>query len=415
MSTVLCVTSPARGHLFPVVPVLLELQRRGHDVAVRTLGRHCADLNALGLRAAPLDPATEALVHDDWRERSPMRSQARAMDTFARRAPLEAADLRAAITAEQPDLLLVDSMAFGAVAEAEASGLPWATWLPYPAWLRRPGVPPFGPGLPPMPGPLGRLRDALVAQAGTGPERRLTAAANVGRSAAGLPPVEHADDVLLHPPLVLALTAEPFEYPGGWPASFRLVGPLWWEPPVPEPDWLAADDRPVVLVSTSSEFQDDGALARVAVQALADRGDVLVVVTLPADQQRGDDLAGTGVRVERFVAHSAVLPRASVVVCHAGAGITLKALAHGVPVCAVPFGRDQLEVARRVERSGAGTRLPRRRLSPERLRAAVADAEGKWSRAQEVGRALRAAGGAPAAVDALESVLVSGAPASRPA
>jgi UDP:flavonoid glycosyltransferase YjiC (YdhE family) len=123
MSTVLCFTSPARGHLFPAVPVLVELQRRGHDVAVRSLGRHVGDLAALGLRAAPLDPATEALVHDDWREKGPLRSQARAMDTFARRAPLEAADLRAAVTREQPDLLLVDSMAFGAIAAAEASGL----------------------------------------------------------------------------------------------------------------------------------------------------------------------------------------------------------------------------------------------------------------------------------------------------
>jgi hypothetical protein len=35
-------------------------------------------------------------------------------------------------------------------------------------------------------------------------------------------------------------------------------------------------------------------------------------------------------------------------------GATQKALAHGVPVCAVPFGRDQLEVARRVEVAAAG-------------------------------------------------------------
>jgi UDP:flavonoid glycosyltransferase YjiC (YdhE family) len=119
------------------------------------------------------------------------------------------------------------------------------------------------------------------------------------------------------------------------------------------------------------------------------------------------------VRDEALDPDSAVLPRASVVVCHAGAGITLKAVAHGVPVYAVPFGRDQLEVARRLERSGAGTRLPRRRLSPGRLRAAVADAEQRRSRAQEVGRALRAAGGAPAAADALQSVLLTGSPSRR--
>ena len=389
-----------------MVPILRELRSRGHEVAVRTLAVHVGELTDLGLRAAPLDPAVEALPLDDCRERSPARSQARAMETFGRRAPLEADDLQAAVAAEGPDLLLVDVMAFGASAAAEVSGLPWATWLPYPAWLRRPGVPPYGPGLAPLAGARGRLRDALVGRALAGPERRLVAAANAGRDAVGLAPIGSGDEVLLRPPLVLSLTAPVFEYAGPWPASFRLIGPLEWEPPQPSPQWLTDDDRPVVLVSTSSEYQDDGALARTAAQGLAGREDVQVVVTLPAGEQRLADVpAGPGVRVERFVPHSALLPRARAVVCHAGAGITLKALAHGVPVCAVPFGRDQLEVARRLERTGAGVLLPRRRLSPERLRDAVAAAERCGSRAQEVAGELRAAGGAPATADALEELV----------
>jgi UDP:flavonoid glycosyltransferase YjiC (YdhE family) len=40
----------------------------------------------------------------------------------------------------------------------------------------------------------------------------------------------------------------------------------------------------------------------------------------------------------------------------------------------VPFGRDQLEVARRVAIAGAGTRLPAPRLDPERLRRRVREA-----------------------------------------
>ena len=51
----------------------------------------------------------------------------------------------------------------------------------------------------------------------------------------------------------------------------------------------------------------------------------------------------------RFVPHAAVLARASCAVTHGGMGTTLKALDRGVPVCAVPFARDQAEVARRVE------------------------------------------------------------------
>jgi len=46
-----------------------------------------------------------------------------------------------------------------------------------------------------------------------------------------------------------------------------------------------------------------------------------------------------------------------------GDGATQNALAHGVPVCAVPYGRDQFEVARRVEVAQCGTRLPAKKLS----------------------------------------------------
>lgn len=405
MSTVLCVTSPSRGHLFPVVPVLQELRSRGHDVAVRTLAAHVEDLEALGLRAAALDPGVEELSLDDWKVRTAQASQSRAMAVFGRRAPLEVAGLRAAVKQEQPDLLLVDSMAFGAMAAAEASGLPWASWLPYPAWLSRPGVPPYGPGLPPLGGPLGRLRDTLLQKAVAGPGQRLVEAVNQGRAAAGLPAVTAPEDVLLRPPLMLSMATEPFEYAGGWPASFVAVGPVSWEPPSTAPAWLDEDSRPVLLVSTSSDFQDDAELARVAVEAFADRADVQVVVTLPAVEQQLDVPVPANVRVERFVPHSAVLPRATVVVCHAGAGVTLKALAAGVPVCAVPFGRDQLEVARRLVVSGAGSRLAARRLSPDGLRKAVAAAESRRERAQQVGAALKSAGGAPAAADALERLL----------
>jgi acyl-CoA synthetase (AMP-forming)/AMP-acid ligase II len=63
--------------------------------------------------------------------------------------------------------------------------------------------------------------------------------------------------------------------------------------------------------------------------------------------------------IERFVPHGPILRRAAAVVCHGGMGVTQKALAAGVPVCVVPFGRDQLEVARHVEVAGAGTRSNR--------------------------------------------------------
>jgi UDP:flavonoid glycosyltransferase YjiC (YdhE family) len=86
-------------------------------------------------------------------------------------------------------------------------------------------------------------------------------------------------------------------------------------------------------------------------------------------------------------------------------GVTQKALGRGVPVCAVPFGRDQFEVARRVEVAGAGTRLPARRLSPERLRTAVKEAIRCKQGAGRVAEGYRRAGGPVASADALEELV----------
>ncbi len=88
-------------------------------------------------------------------------------------------------------------------------------------------------------------------------------------------------------------------------------------------------------------------------------------------------------------------------------GITQKALAAGVPVCVVPFGRDQLEVARHVEVANAGTRLLPKDLTPSRLREAIARVRERRAGAERVADAFRAAGGPAAAAAALEALLPS--------
>jgi UDP:flavonoid glycosyltransferase YjiC (YdhE family) len=50
-------------------------------------------------------------------------------------------------------------------------------------------------------------------------------------------------------------------------------------------------------------------------------------------------------------------------------------------------------------------RLPLRKLSPDRLRAAVRDATAMRSGAERIARAFDAAGGATAAADALEEII----------
>lgn len=311
----LAYTSPARGHLFPLVPILDELAARGHTIALRTLASQVPLMLDRGFDAAAIAPAVEAIEQDDFLGRTPPARIKRAMTTFGRRAEHELGDLRQAVAAHEPDALLVDCMSWGASAAAQAWGGPWAQWFPYPLPLSSRDVPPFGPGLPPMSGPLGRVRDRLLRAVLEPPVARASLpAVNAVRARAGVPALHTVDAMFTLPPLLLYMTAEPLEYPrSDWPAAVLPIGPCTWDPPADPPAWLAEVDRPLVLVSTSSEFQDDGRLVSTALEALAGE-DVQVVATLPsADLPRS---VPANARVERFVPHGPLLERAACAITH---------------------------------------------------------------------------------------------------
>ena len=411
MAHVLAYTSPARGHLSPLTPVLDELRARGHQITVRTLASQVPLMHARGFAAAAVSGRVEAVVHQDWRGRNPRQALAMAVGVFCARAEHDAADLAQAIGAERPDAVLVDINSWGALAAAERWGGPWAAFCPYPLALRSAGVPPFGPGLPPARGPFGHARDRLLRPLVLGAaEKTMLPPLNSVRAAAGLAPLAEADGLFRRPPLLRYMTAEPFEYPRrDWPAGIVMIGPCAWEPPAGPPPWLADIGQPVVLVTTSSEYQNDHRLVDVALQALAS-GPVHVVATLSAGGPASRPAAGNA-HVERFIPHGPVLDRAVCAVTHGGMGATQKALARGVPVCAVPFGRDQFEVARRVQVAGAGARLPAARLHPGPLRAKVREAMTCADGARRVAAGYAAAGGPAAAADAVENRLLGQDPA----
>jgi|SRR5580704_2161877 MGT family glycosyltransferase len=412
MARILAYTSPGRSHLFPLTPIIDELHHRGHQIALRTLSSQIPLMRARGFEVEPISAAAEAIELDDWRARNPLQSVRQNARVFCARAEHDAPDLTRAIAETKPDALLVDINAWGALMAAETWGGPWALFCPYPLALRSNDAPPFGPGFAPPRGPLGRARDRLLRPLVFGTvERLVRPQLNDIREDMGLARVRTLEEWLGHPPLLLYMTAEPFEYPrGDWPENVVMVGPCAWDPPSEPPPWLALVTQPIVLVNTSTEFQNDGRLVEVALEALADEP-LTVVATLPT----GDPAAirvPENAYVERFISHRAVLERAACAITHGGMGSTQKALSYGVPVCAVPFGRDQREVARRVEVARAGTRLLATRLRPDRLRTKVAQAMSCTAGARRIADAFAATGGPQAAADAVETGLLGQAPSS---
>lgn len=169
----------------------------------------------------------------------------------------------------------------------EASGLPWLTFWPLLPHLRSRAAPPWGPGLRPLPGVMGRVRDALFMRSASGVFDNPTVRSLSPISArVGVPPIASADDYARRAPLKLVATARPFDYPHpDWDDSIQMIGTCGFEPTAEEtPEWPTAIDRPIVLVSTSPEFHGDTDLARTALDALADEP---VHVASNKDNQRG--------------------------------------------------------------------------------------------------------------------------------
>ncbi|MGN6202878.1 MAG: glycosyltransferase, partial [Solirubrobacterales bacterium] len=109
---VLAYTSPARGHLNPMMGPLLELSRRGAEVHVRTLAAAVEPVREAGLRCEAIDPAIEAVAMDDHEAKSQVAAGKRAYEVWAERARLEVEDFGAALAEVSPDLAVVDTTTF---------------------------------------------------------------------------------------------------------------------------------------------------------------------------------------------------------------------------------------------------------------------------------------------------------------
>ncbi len=405
MARILVYTSPAVGHLFPALGPATALARRGHDVHVVTLGSEIDRVRGLGLGASAIDPQIESLEMTDYLAKNPVEALERAVDTFTARAPCGYVDLNRAIAAQRPDALIIDGNCYGALTAAEASELPWCAFQPFFTPLPDKLVPPFGPGFKPANGMLGRIRDALFRRLIFGKlEKLMLPPVNALRQSAGLNAVVNVSDFLTRPPRTIYFTIKDLDYPrADWPQSFEMVGPAAWGPEVAAPSWLKNESRPIVLVTCSTEKQGDRVIIERALERLA--GTEFFVVATTAAHDPSSFAAPENARVERFAAHGPILERAVATICHGGMGITQKSLAQGVPVCVVPFGRDQHEVARRVANAQAGLRCPVKKFNSSTVARLVEQTKGCTPGAQKIAQAFRTAGGSQRAADVVEELL----------
>ncbi|THF87056.1 glycosyltransferase [Deinococcus sp. KSM4-11] len=381
MARILIASQPIAGHLLPLLPVAQELAGRGHELRWYTGRKYAARVEQCG---AAFEPFTLARDFDDrdFGAAFPGRDalsglrqvQFDVQHIFVGQIEAQLRDLQALWRAWPWDVTLAEQTLSAALLLEELGGPPCALLGVLPLGIRSRDTAPFGLGLPPTRGPLGRARNAAL-HALT--QRLVFGAAERDLRAVcrtlGLPARPFGPPT--PPSLMLQASVPEFEYSvSDRPPQLHFIGAL--TPPAPPdvalPDWwpdVVTSERPVVVVTQGTLATDPRDLILPALHAL-EEAPVLVVVAgvrNVAALGRVPDNA----RTAPFLPFDRLLPHASVYVTNGGYGGVQLALAHGLPILSAGTTEDKLEVGRRVQVAGVGVRLGTRTPTPAQIRNGV--------------------------------------------
>ncbi len=343
------------GHAFPMIALGRALVASGHDVTLQTWRRWQTDVEAEGMAFMP---APEYEVFPSGPE--PLDFYEAVVHATQDTLPL--------VRELCPDVVVADILTLAPSMCAELQGVPFATLIPHVHPDPPAGAPIYSIGarLPrTTPGRVFWRRASRPVQNGL---ERGRVELNAVRERLGLPALGHVHGGTSRQ-LALVGTFPQLEYPRSWPEHVHVVGPLMWEPPAADVE-LPPGEEPLVLIAPSTAQDSEHRLLHAALRGLAD-APVRVLATynrrLPSHPLR----VGENTRVVDWVSYSRTMPHCDVVICHAGHGTLVRALASGCAVVACPAVGDMNENAARVDWAGAGVRLPRRFISPRVVRLAV--------------------------------------------
>jgi MGT family glycosyltransferase len=330
----LIVTWEAGGGIHPALGIGRLLASRGHDVRILAPRTQQERVRAAGCDWRPFPAEME---FDPTRGRAAEDQRDHLMRTFL------GDELPAALVAElgsrRPDALVVDALLASTLCTAQAHEPPVAALV---HTLRA-----FH-GNHDMWGDWGFDEiDALCAKLGLEP----------------LPRNQGTAIVELQRRCELELVVMPAEFDARTDADPNTVhvGPIFEDGATTvapaELPWSPGDATPLVVVGLSSTYmRQEGLLERI-LAGLATLP-VHVLATTGPELDPAEVRAPAGIELRRYVPHSGVLPRADLVITHAGTGTLMAAAAHGVPSICIPLGRDQPTNATRAADLGIAVALP---------------------------------------------------------
>jgi len=376
--TYLFVMIDGGGNVPPMFGLMKKLLKRGHSVNV--LSEPCLEqpIKELGCGFVPF---TDYFTKEDRKEDVLQDHTATLFNNpvfetvmFGPAETVIDQTIEAAKSLET-DVLMVDVLLFPALMVGEYLNIPKVLVFHMPEYMPGANRPPGNMGLKPGTGMLTRLRDRLLGKMMVMKFNEFKPKLNRVRTRLGLPPLTDTVDMMDMADLRIIQTLRSFDVPiEPAPANVRYTGPV-----LDDPDWIngdewnspwdADDNRPLVVISFSTTFQNQAEAIQNSINALKNlpvRG--LVTLGMAMETEKFD--VPVNVKVVNSVKHSLVFPHASAVVTHAGHGTIIRAFANGVPLVCMPMGRDQNDNAIKVELKGAGIKLSAK-AEPRAIKEAV--------------------------------------------
>jgi MGT family glycosyltransferase len=387
---ILVASTPATGHLNPLLAIGHILIAEGHDVGCLSGSVLRDRIEGIGAKfhAFPADADLDLRSFDSvFPELTTMAPGPDLLRTIMERVfvdvvPAQHQGLQQVLQSFPADVVIGDDMLFGVLpmllgprSKRPPIVLCGTSFL---HWCRDDGAPHFI-GLPPATTQVQRDEYAAIYQE----HDRLIyqpVADRLNRSLEqmGVEPLSMTlfDSVVHLADAYMQLTVPSFEFPREFPSSVHFVG----TPPIipnqaPLPSWAHELDgsRKIVLVTQGTVANHNfDLLVAPTLRALANEPDLLVVATAggrPIDAIPGPIPANA--RLARYLPFEWVLPKADVFVTNGGYGSVNQAMSFGIPLVTAGLTEDKADVNARVAWSGVGINLATNEPTPQALRAAV--------------------------------------------
>ena len=270
-----------------------------------------------------------------------------------------------------PEIVVADILTVAAGLAAEMAERRWATLIPHVMPISEPGFPPYSIGarLPRTPVGLGTLARARPdrpvgdrarqgrAERDTAPPRPACVRARARRDLARARARGDLSAARISADVVVEMGS------GDGAASVRAPGRG-------RRAAARATTRSILVAPSTSQDRKQRML-RAALVGLADEPVRVLATTNVRGYPIGDLPVPANARVVDWLSYTRTMPHCAAVVCHAGHGTVVRALANGVPLVACPAAGDMAENAARVSWAGAGVSLPRRLVTERGIRLAV--------------------------------------------